>query len=227
MSDEGPDMLAAEAVAGVRTGMVVGLGTGRAASRGVRALAARALAERLDIRCVATSDATAELAHSLGLTVVELDDEPRVDLLFDGADELAPDLSMVKGRGGAMTRERIVARAAQRRIYLVDQSKLVDHLGEKAPWPIEILPFGAQATIRAIESIGLRGYLREASDGRPYHTDNGGLIIDVGVPAHDDLRPVMQRVDSTPGVIGHGLFLDECDEALIEIDDGSVERWVR
>lgn len=221
------DTLAREAAAPVRTGMVVGLGTGRAASRAVRALAERARSESLRVSCVSTSDATTTLARSLGLEVIEFAGVERVDYLFDGADEIDGSLRMIKGRGGAMTREKMVARAAARRVYLVDKSKVVRRLGEKAPLPIEVMPFGLASVVAALDRAGVRGSLRQREDGSPYRTDNGGAVLDASLPAEMDLDDLDSMLGATPGVIGHGLFLNEADMALIEDGAGAVRRLER
>lgn len=210
------DPLAHAAVAPVTHGMVVGLGTGRAAARAIEALAFRATRDGLVIHCVSTSEASAKLAASLGLRVLPMDDVARVDYLFDGADEVDASLRMIKGRGGAMTREKIVARAATRRVYLVQRDKVVSRLGEKASLPIEVLPFGIAATRAALESVGLAGPIRRAANDLDYRTDNGNPVIDAPLAADTDLESLRAALDAIPGVVGHGLFLTEADEVIIE-----------
>lgn len=222
------DPLALAAVEPVTHGMVVGLGTGRAAARAIHALAFRTERDGLLIHCVATSEASAALATSLGLRVLPMDDVARVDYLFDGADEVDASLRMIKGRGGAMTREKIVARAAARRAYLVQQDKLVKHLGEKAPLPIEVLAFGIAATRAAIEAVGLRGDWRLNTDSTRYITDNGNPVIDAVLPSTAYLATLREALDAIPGVVGHGLFLTEADEVLVEQHErGKVSRMTR
>ncbi|MBX3352514.1 MAG: ribose-5-phosphate isomerase RpiA [Phycisphaeraceae bacterium] len=222
------DTLAEMAVAPVRSGMVVGLGTGRAASRGIRALAARAQREGLSIECVATSEASAELARALGLKVIEFAGVERVDYLFDGADEITDDLTMLKGRGGAMTREKLVANASVQRVYLIDESKRVKRIGERFPLPIEVMPF-ALASVRArLRAIGLDGPVRARDDGSEYRTDNACVVIDAPVGGTIHMRALNDALARIDGVIGHGLFLSEADEALVESADGSrVDRMTR
>jgi len=216
------DPLADAAVAGIRNGMVVGLGTGRAATRGIHALAQRAAAERLDLLCVATSKASADLATQLGLRVEPMEGVESVDYLFDGADEVDPQLRMIKGRGGAMTREKIVAQASRFRIYLVQTDKLVQRLGEKAPLPIEVLRFGLASTRRALGALGLRGGLRLRENGSVYETDNGNPVIDAPLPAGADPERLARSLDAMAAVVGHGLFLDEADVVLSEDGTGKV-----
>ncbi|MCC6907266.1 MAG: ribose-5-phosphate isomerase RpiA [Phycisphaerales bacterium] len=217
------DLLAQAAVESIRTGMIVGLGTGRAASRGIHALAERVKRESLDITCVATSRRSAELALSLGLSVVPMRDVARVDVLFDGIDELEPGLAMTKGAGGAMTREKIVADAADLCIYLMDDSKLVQRLGERFALPVEVLEFGLAATSAGLERIGLGPLLRTVGDETQdlYLTDEGNLVLDCayGETSAGDLLQLSRDIDSIPGVVGHGLFVTQADVVLIESAD--------
>ncbi|MEQ9097333.1 MAG: ribose-5-phosphate isomerase RpiA [Phycisphaerales bacterium] len=227
------DALARAAVADIQPGMVVGLGTGRTARRAIAALAGRIIAEQLDITCVSTSEASSAYALELGVKVREFATIEHVDYLFDGADEVDPQLRMLKGAGGAMTRERLVATAAARRVYLVEEEKLVDHLGERTPLAIAVMAFGL-ASIRAnLRTLGLSGVLRRSMDGTLYVTDNGNLILDVqlhGGSSNDDghnYERLAAALNNTPGVIEHGLFLTEATEVLVRRDDGSIERLLR
>jgi ribose 5-phosphate isomerase A len=226
-SATGVDALASAAVAEIRTGMRVGLGTGRAAERGIRALAQRAANEHLELVCVATSHASEELGRRLGLTVKAMEGIESVDYLFDGADEVDPLLRMIKGRGGAMTREKIVAHSAARRVYLVQTAKLAKRLGEKAPLPVEVMRFGLASTLRALRQLGLDGPLRQKDGGGDYQTDNGNPVIDARLPSGLDPAHLGSALDATPGVIGHGFFLNEADVVLAEDEEGRVTRQDR
>ena len=217
------DALAAAAGEEIRSGMTVGLGTGRAAARAIAALARRVGAERLSLACVATSRGSEELGRRLGLPMLAIEEAERIDYLFDGADEVDPSLRMLKGRGGAMTREKIAAHAAARRVYLVQAAKRVERLGATAPLPIEVLRFGLAATRRALRALGLDGPLR----GGEYLTDDGNPVIDALLPAGLELEPLAAALDQTPGVVGHGLFLREADLVLVEDAEGRVSRAVR
>ena len=221
------DLLAAAAVKDIASGMAVGLGTGRAATRAIRALAQRAATEGLVLRCVATSQASHDLAATLGLTVGSLEEIGRLDFLFDGADEVDPALRMIKGRGGAMTREKIVAHASARRAYLIQANKLSSRLGEKAPLPIEARASDLAAARQALRAIGLEGPVRLNADGTPYKTDNGNPVIDAPLPAGLDVERLGASLDSLAGVVGHGLFLAEADAVLIEDEAGRVSRRTR
>jgi ribose 5-phosphate isomerase A len=222
------DELAAAAVEEIRSGMCVGLGTGRTAARAIHALAGRVNTERLSITCVATSRASEDLARELGLRVQAMEGVDLVDYLFDGADEVDPAMRLLKGRGGAMTRERIVARVAARRVYLVDESKQVARLGEAAPLPVEVLRFGLAAAERALRDLGLDATLRLAAGGSAaFVTDDGHPVLDATLPDDMDLPALATALDGTAGVVGHGLFLTEAQVVLVEATDGRVHRRER
>jgi len=219
------DELAVACIAPVRSGMMVGLGTGRAAARGVRALAERVTAEKLSITCVSTSKVTEELAVSLGLKVVDFAKVERVDFLFDGADELDPQLNMLKGGGGAMTRERIVAAAAVSCCNILDESKLVANLGQNMPLPVEIIPMGLASVRRRLSELGLVGIVRQRKDGPgDLISDNGNLIVDCQLKAGANLKSLAGELDRTAGIVDHGLFLTEAQVVLIEGKGGIVRK---
>lgn len=205
--------------------MMVGLGTGRTASRAIHALADRVREERLDIRCVPTSHATETLARFLGLHVADFALVERVDYLFDGADEVDPELRMLKGGGGAMTRERIVAHASRRRVYIIDQSKLVPRLGTRTSLAVAVFAFGLASVRATLRELGLNGVVRRTLDGQLFITDNANLIIDLTL-GEGDLDELAAVLDSIPGIVDHGLFLDEADEVLVETSQG-IQRLER
>lgn len=230
------DALAAAAIEPITSGMVVGLGTGRAAARAVRALGERAARERLTLTCVSTSRATAELAASLGLRVVDLNEVERIDYLFDGADEVDDGLRMIKGGGAAMTRERIVARVCLDSggtcVYLVDGSKLSARLGARRAVPVEVLPLARWSVRRTLEALGIASTLRTGESGQPILTDNGGEVLDAALPSAragpGALDGLASSIKALPGVVDHGLFLTECRVLLVEHHGGTqVERRAR
>ncbi len=221
------DALADAAIAEIETGMMVGLGTGRAATRGIKALAERVKAEGLDIKCVATSEASEALAKQLDLDVVDFALIEHVDFLFDGADEVDRDLNILKGGGGAMTRERMIAWTAAKRVYMVDASKVVDRLGQNKPLSIAVMAFGMTSIRGALRELGLNGVCRRTIDGELFITDNGNLIIDTTIPDDVDLTELAARLNDMPGVIDHGLFLEEADELVIENENGQIEHLIR
>jgi len=204
------------AAALVQSGMVVGLGTGSTAVWFVRALAERTL----DIRGVPTSEATANLARELGIALTALDAVEQIDLTIDGADEIGPGLSLIKGAGAAMLREKLVWEASRRCVVIADAGKRVKTLGSVYPLPIEVIAFGHLGTAKRICDalvecdIGIAPRLR-VRDGQPVRTDSGNLIYDATCGAIPDPALLAATLKSVTGVVEHGLFLDLADEALI------------
>lgn len=220
------DRLAEAAVAPIQSGMLIGLGTGRTARRGVRALAERIRAENLKVDCIASSEATEQLARELELRLVDFALVEEVDYLFDGADEADSQLRMLKGSGGAMTRERIIAWASKRRVYMVDGHKMVENLGTNATLPVAVMAFGLASTRASLRSIGLNGVCRRTLDGDMFITDNGNLILDVPLANDHCLEELAAHLNDIPGVIDHGLFLGEADEILVD-RGGKIEKILR
>jgi ribose 5-phosphate isomerase A len=205
----------------VEAGMIVGLGTGSTAAWFVKALAARGLK---DLRCVPTSEKTADLARELGLTLSTLDDTPHIDLTVDGADEVGPGLALIKGGGAALLREKLVWEASKSCIVIADAAKVVPVLGQFA-LPIEVVAFGHKTTGNRIadvlldHEIVLPARARMADRGL-VRTDGGNLIYDAKcVAIHDPVR-LADDLKLITGVVEHGLFLDLADEAIIGKDDG-------
>ena len=215
----------------VEPDMVVGLGTGDSAGWFIRALARRA-AEGLRVaRCVATSVRTAELAKELGLPLCDRDELPAgaaIDLTVDGADEIDPALRLIKGGGGALLREKLVAHSSRRLVIVADEAKRVPRLGLRFRLPLEIVPFGAAQTLGRLQRGFPGATLRLAADGTPQRSDGGNLLVDL--PLLDDgvpLATLHERLKLTPGVLETGLFLDEAERALIGTADGSVQMLPR
>jgi ribose 5-phosphate isomerase A len=201
------------AVAEVRTGMLVGLGSGSTAAHAVRAVG-RLAAQGLRVDCVATSSATEALARSIGLTVRPFDTIARVDLTIDGADEIDPAFRAIKGGGGALLREKVVAAASDRVSIVVDASKPVARLGA-FPLPVEVLPFAAAWVTRALTELGGAPALRHGPDGAPFRTDQGNLIFDTAFGPIEDVPALASRLSQVPGIVEHGLFIDEIDTLFI------------
>ena len=220
------DEAARAALAHVSDGMKLGLGTGSTADAFVRRLGA-AVASGLDVIGVPTSQATARLARELGIRLTTLDETPRLDLTVDGADEIGPDLALIKGGGGALLREKIVAYASDAMIVIADSSKLVDALGAFA-LPIEVEPFGCEATRMAVEEtarqMGLAGPIgwRE-TNGQRLRTDGGHLILDASFGRIGDPDALAQRLLPIPGVIETGLFLGLASRAIVADGNGVRE----
>jgi ribose 5-phosphate isomerase A len=215
---------AARALDYVRPGMRLGLGSGSTARHFVALLGERVQAG-LSVVGVPTSAATHKQAEGLGIPLTTLDDSPELDLTIDGADEIAHDLSLIKGGGGALLREKIVATASAAMIVIADQSKWVPVLG-RYPLPIEVVPFGLAVTRRAIETatsaIGTPGAarLRRNPDGHAFVTDCGNWIIDAALERIAEPAPLAARLAGIPGVIEHGLFIGLAQTAIIAGPDG-------
>ena len=223
MDAEAQKKAAGEAAAAlVESGMVVGLGTGSTAAWFVKALAAR----RLDITGVPTSQATADLAQGLGIRLGELGQVREIDLTVDGADEIGPGLSLIKGGGAALLREKLVWEASRRCVVIADAAKRVPVLG-RFPLPIEVVAFGHETTaLRICDAlsecdIGAAPRLR-LRDGAPVRTDNGNLIYDAPCGRIDEPSALAAALKSVTGVVDHGLFLDLADQALVGQAEGVV-----
>ena len=223
MSADDQKRISGEAAAQlVEPGMVVGLGTGSTAAWFVKALAAR----KLDIRGVPTSEATANLARDLGIPLTALDDVKSIDLTVDGADEVGPGLSLIKGGGAALLREKLVWEASKRCVVIADAAKKVDHLG-KFPLPIEVVRFGHVHTGHRLADIAaefelLPPRLRMADRGIVV-TDGGNVIYDLPSGVIAEPAALAAALKTVTGVVDHGLFLDLADEALIGTDQGVVK----
>ena len=221
MSDAQKQRAGEAAALRVEAGMVVGLGTGSTAAWFVKALAARNLS---GLRCVPTSERTADLARELGLTLSTLEDTPRIDLTVDGADEIGPGLALIKGGGAALLREKLVWEASDRCICIADAAKVVPLLGA-FPLPIEVVAFGHKTTGNRIadvlidHDIQMPARLRQADRG-VVRTDGGNVIYDAKCVAIHDPARLADDLKLITGVVEHGLFLDLADHAIIGTDAG-------
>lgn len=223
------DRVAAVAVAMVEPGMTIGLGTGDTARRFIEALITREREEKLAVTCVVTSNATEALARAGGLVVRPLADVERVDIAFDGADEVDPRLDLLKGGGGAQTRERIVAASAESFVVLADVGKLVHVLGVDFPVAVEIVPEAIRLVTRRLEALGAVPALRPAAGGGgAFITDLGHSILDARFARIEDAPALARALDGIPGVVGHGLFVELATLALVgELDSPGVRRLAR
>lgn len=220
--------IAEAALEHVRDGSVLGLGTGHAASDFVRALGDR-VRSGLSVRGVPTSEATAALARDQDIPLVSLDQVDEIDVTFDGADAVDPQLRLIKGLGGALLREKVVAASSRRLIILVGANKLTDVLGRGycTQLPVEVIPFGVPLVRRRLDGLGFAASLRKLK-GEPYITDNGNHILDVDVSATlPDPAELDRALRSIPGVVDSGLFLDMADLVLVGRSDGTVEALTR
>jgi len=200
----------------VESGMVVGLGTGSTAKFLVSALGRRVADERMRIIGIPTSERTAEQARELNIPLATLAEYTQIDLTIDGADEVERgSLYLVKGHGGALLREKIVAAASKRMVVVADESKLVDRLGSLLSVPVEVVPFGWQSTERRLKQLGANPALRLGVDNKPYVTDGGHYILDCAFGPMDAPKEVAQHLDQVVGVVEHGLFLGFAEEVYI------------
>jgi ribose 5-phosphate isomerase A len=216
---------AEHAVTFVEDGMIVGLGTGSTAAFAIAALAVR-VRGGLRIRAIPTSRTSATMARAGGIPLTTLDTHPAIDLTIDGADEVDPNLDVIKGRGGALLREKIVASATRRQVIIVDETKIVQRLGERMPLPVEIVPFGWKRTQHALESLGLIPILRQTNGG-PFRTDNGNRIVDCALPATFAVHDLAAAIKATVGVVDHGFFLGLTHTVVIAAPTGIEIRGLR
>lgn len=220
--DEAKALVGQRAAEMVEDGMRVGLGTGSTSVMFIKALGAR-VQQGLKIRCVASSDASAELGRSLGMDVVTLEELPELDLYIDGADEVAPGLALIKGGGAALLREKIVASAARRFVCVVDETKIVEKLG-KFPLPVEVVKMARPLVERRLADLGLNPTLRMKKDGSgPLLTDEQNYILDCACGVIEDPEETAAEIRSIVGVVEHGLFLGMAEMALVAGENGVRE----
>jgi ribose 5-phosphate isomerase A len=208
---------AAAAVELVEPGMTIGLGSGRAVFKLVEMLG-----ERGGVSAAVASNSTAERAREAGIALVELDGSVELDLALDGADEVDPQLRLIKGGGGAMLRERIVISAARRFVVVAETPKRVKRLGETHRLPVEVVRFAWRDTRRRLRPLLPDAALR-ASDGEPYSTDEGHYILDCALHSGVDVDALAVELDRLPGVVEHGLFIGMAERALLGRSDGGVD----
>lgn len=222
------ERLATRAAAEITPGMTVGLGSGSTAEAVVRALGQRVAMEGLLFTGVATSIRTADLARSFAIPLRSLDEIGRIDLGIDGADEIAPNLDVVKGRGGALLHEKIVALTCERYLIVASAEKEVAQLGTRLPLPVEIVPLGWRQTYLRVESLGLTARLRKAPNGLdPYITDGGHWILDCDPAPISDPPSLAAALKGLVGVVEHGLFIGIADRAMVVDANGIVRTMAR
>jgi ribose 5-phosphate isomerase A len=214
---------AAAAVELVSPGMTIGLGSGRAVWKVVEQLGRRDELLGGGIRAVTASSRTDEMARTEGIEVVELDGSLELDLALDGADEVDGSLRLIKGGGGALLREKIVASAARRFVVVAEIRKRVERLGEGFRLPVEVVRFAWRDTRRRVAALLPDPSLRLAQDGESYVTDEGHFILDCTLPGDSDLSALDRELKDLPGVVEHGLFIGLAERALLGRPDGSVE----
>ena len=210
----------------VYAGMLVGLGTGSTAEFAIEELSRRIRDGGLsNISCVPSSERTKDFAHSLGLHLVELDSAKKIDVTIDGADEIDSDFNLIKGGGGALLREKILAQNSERNIIVADESKLSKRLGERFPVPVEVLEFALEAEKGYLESLGGEARLRLARNGSPFLTDQGNFIVDWGFGEIRDPSFFADCLSKRAGIVEHGLFVGIASDIIIGFA-GGVEHLV-
>lgn len=219
--DQEKQAAAREAVKLIEPGSIVGLGSGSTATHAIRFLAER-VRDGLKITGVPTSQKTKHLAEQLGIPLTTLEDHPQIDIDIDGADEIDPQLNLIKGGGGALLREKIIASVSKRFVVVAESIKQVPYLG-KFPLPVEVIPF-AQAIVKTrIEVLGARVSLRQYAYGNPYVTDEGHHILDCTLGRIDDPAALSHKLHEIPGVVEHGLFIGMAELALVGKNGGVMQ----
>lgn len=205
-----------QVLAYIQSGMIVGLGAGSTAILAVRGLAGKiSRGELTDIQGIPCSRVIEAEARSLGIPLATMEDHPEIDLTFDGADEVDPALNLIKGGGGALLREKIVAQSSRYEIIIVDESKLSPALGTHWAVPVEVIPFGWQTQLAYLESLGARPRLRPGPNGAPFVTDQGNYILDSAFGPIADPVALGTRLDARTGIVCHGLFLGIANEVIV------------
>ncbi len=218
MSDDLKRQSALVALDEIRDGMIVGLGTGSTASHFVRALGAK-VRSGLRVKAIATSEESAGLAREVGISLTTFKEHPRVDVTVDGADEVSPELDLIKGLGGALVREKIVAHASDRVIIVVDDSKLVKFLGERAPIPVEVIPLALDRLVLLLREWGGDAIIRQ-SNGRPFLSDNGNPILDWKRGVIDQPALLERQLKAVTGVVDSGIFAGVAQTVIVASASG-------
>ena len=219
-------LVALQAAKYVKNGMLVGLGTGSTANYFIEELARRQAEEGLKVTTVASSTISAQKAQALQLPIVALEHISSIDLYVDGADEITPDRTLLKGRGSDLVKEKLLAKAATQFIAVADESKLVDYIGQNFVIPIEVIPFAWQLAKRSLESLGGQGDLRPnaAKDGF-WVTSHGSYVLDMKFDKKLDAKTLNDLISNTPGVVEHGIFYGLTDAVFIAANGEVSERW--
>jgi ribose 5-phosphate isomerase A len=218
---------AVRAVEFVQSGMVVGLGGGSTAALAIRRIAELLREGRLrDVVGIPCAVSVGDQARQLGIPITTLEDRAEIDLTIDGADEVDPDLNLIKGGGGCLLYEKIVAQSSRREIIIVDASKPSPRLGTKWALPVEVIPFGWGAQRHFLEALGARVTVRQTADGQPFHTDEGNLILDCAFGPIADPFALAAALDTRTGIVEHGLFLGMTTDLLIA-GNSSIEHRTR
>ena len=220
-ADKAKELAAQRSLEFVEDGMVVGMGSGTTATHFIKLLGER-VKQGLKIRGISSSKASEELAASLSIPIIDFHVRAEIDVAIDGADEVTHQLELIKGGGGALLREKIVASASKRFIIVADASKLVSKLG-KFPLPVEVIPMASPLVARKLDQLGLSSTVRQAHTGGDYITDEGNLILDCRCGEIGDPAKLAAEIRQIVGVVEHGLFLNMAERVLIASDSGVTE----
>ncbi|MCX8173360.1 MAG: ribose 5-phosphate isomerase A [Thermoplasmata archaeon] len=223
----GKTLAAERALDFVKDGMIVGLGTGSTAEIFVRKLAERVKAEGFEVHCVPTSQKTAALARALGLKVIEIEENTEIDITVDGADEVSPELNLIKGMGGALLWEKIVAKMSRKECIVVDASKVVNVLGERTPVPVEVVPYGWRKTRQIVETkFGCRADLRKRGE-EVFRTDSGNYILDCKFGRIEKPELLEREIKATTGIVESGLFCGIATTVIVGDENGETREMER
>ena len=205
----------------IQTDMVVGLGTGSTARFALEEIAARLRSGQIsNLRGIPSSDATDRIARQLGIPLTSLDDHPEPDLTIDGADEVDPGLNLIKGGGGALLREKVLAQSSLRTVIIVDGAKLSARLGQRWPLPVEVLPFASNSVERFLLSRGARVTIRRTANGKRFRSDQGNLIFDAHFGPIENPADLAATLSDRAGILAHGLFIGLTDDLIVAEKEG-------
>ena len=213
------------AVGFVQPGFVTGIGTGSTVYYFIHALAEK-VKQGLDITAVVTSRKSGELSKQLGITVTDLNDVDTIDITIDGADEVDKQLQLIKGGGGALLQEKMVAAASRKMIVIADGNKIADQLG-RFPLPVEVIPYGWKQTQKHIGKLGCRKIILREKDGKPFITDHGHYILDCHFEKIEQASLLSQQLNSIPGFVENGLFIDMASAVIIGKEDGTTQTMTK
>ena len=219
--DKAKELAAQRSLEFIQDGMVVGMGSGTTATHFIKLLGER-VKQGMKVRGISSSRASEELARSLGIPVIDFHETTEIDVTIDGADESTHKLDLIKGGGGALLREKIVASASKRFVVVADSRKLVDRLG-KFPLPVEVITMASPLVAKKLEALGVRPTVRRNTSGGEYITDEGNLILDCACGEIEDPHKLAAEIRQIIGVVEHGLFLGMADIALIASDTDVIE----
>lgn len=216
-------LAAEQAVTHIKSGMMVGLGTGSTAAFAIQKIGDRVKEEGLQIRAIATSKRSEEMAKKLNIPIVGFKDFDRIDITIDGADEVDENLDIIKGGGGALLREKIISMQSNENIIIVDETKLVKHLG-RFPLPVEVVPFAVIAVTKKLQELGCTATLRKVNN-EIYITDNSNYILDCGFGEIKDPATLHQTINNITGVVDNGLFIQRAGLVIAAYNDGTIKTF--